>query len=345
MASLKRQGNCIFLIDQVGPDAVDAPMLAVGKVVVTATGAREDTQDPMTGFGCSDTPLGRGHIIALFLGGPDIAENYSPQYEQWQQSGAWKNMELSVRDTAQHLGPTQTLYMVVQLTYGRVGNTYLAEKAAFATGEIHEWTDARIPSQFHVWTFLASAPGAAAVVSDLTSANVALATAAMRALPTKPFLALLQAFDVTQMPVEDYRFWLRNLIRNWARERSAQALKDYRDEYTVGLVNMLKPDLLAKKPKSTGLVGVTKAKTAKMPAPTGSGRLSRAQTSALEAALQKKYHFNAALSTDAWMLSNIDKIVTHIRGKLIASTFGIRAPEITQLQGAGAAGLVTQQLT
>ena len=76
--AIKRSGNCVFLIEAIngGGANCDAPTIVIGKVVPTNTGGREATQDPMTHFDCDDTPLGKGHIVALFLGGPDIPENY-----------------------------------------------------------------------------------------------------------------------------------------------------------------------------------------------------------------------------------------------------------------------------
>lgn len=343
MASLKRQGNAVFLIDQIGATGVEAPMLAVGRVVITATAGREPTQDPMTGFACSDTPLGRGHIIALFLGGPDIAENYSPQYEQWQQGGAWKNMELGVRASAQQLGGADSLYMVVRLTYGRAGNNYLAEQQLFAAGQIHDWNDRRVPSRFEVWTFRASALGAAATIAALEGLP-GPALVAMQNLATRPFLVPLQNFDVTQMPGEDYAFWRRNLIRRWAHARAAQALQAYRADYKTAETNQILANFVQSKTKGGGKSGgVTKPKISK--APPVVGKLSRAQTASLEIKLRTKHGFNSNLSTDAWTLTNIDDVVGDIQARLLVDTHGIRAPDIVVLNSAGAAQFVTQQLT
>ena len=124
MSYRKSEGNAVFLIDKIPQTNTNAPMVAVGKVVITKTAERESTQNPMTGFVCDGTPLGKGHIIALFLGGPDIKENYAPQYEQWQQGGAWKTMEEEIKALSQTTGNSVDLYMVVKLTYGNTGNTY-----------------------------------------------------------------------------------------------------------------------------------------------------------------------------------------------------------------------------
>jgi hypothetical protein len=136
MSYRKSAGNAVFLIDKIPNTTVNAPVVAVGKVVETNTGDREATQDPMTGFLCDGTPLGKGHIIALFLGGPDIPENYAPQYEQWQQGGAWKKMETDILDLAKAAGNSVDVYMVVRLTYGNTGNIYTDEKTRFSDKKI-----------------------------------------------------------------------------------------------------------------------------------------------------------------------------------------------------------------
>lgn len=341
MPTLKQQGHCVFLVDKIGPDAVDAPILVAGHVVPTATGNREPTQDPMTGFACGDTPLGRGHIVALFLGGPDIAENYAPQYEQWQQGGAWKNMELNVQQLALQAAPT-ALYMVVRLTYGRHGNNYAAEQLAFANGQIHDWDDARIPSRFDVWTFGGGDLGAAPVIAALSGANVA---AAMLALPGQGFVQLRAAFDVTQMPVEDYRFWLRNLIRNWARHSASQARQAYLAELaqreTDALVAQHMASLASAKPKK----GIGKAKPRRVPVQTPRGpRLPRTQAAAIQATLQRKHGFNEHVSLDAWTLANVDQVAADIQGRLAGGAFGIRPPDLLLLNSAAAAQFVAQQL-
>ena len=141
-------------------------MVAVGKVVITKTAEREPTQNPMTGFVCDGTPLGKGHIIALFLGGPDIKENYTPQYEQWQQGGAWKTIEEKIKALSETTGNSVDLYMVVKLTYGNTGNTYNAELAKFANNEIFD-LDCRLQYDKHLFNQLGyTIPTSGSALSD-----------------------------------------------------------------------------------------------------------------------------------------------------------------------------------
>jgi hypothetical protein len=320
----KQFGDYVFLIEKIGGTNVDAPAVAVGLVTPTNTGDREPTQDPMTGFRCAGTPLGRGHIIALFLGGPDVPENYAPQYEQWQQGGPWKNMELGIGRDAQSMPMGVYLFMVVKLTYGNSSNNYGAAKGAFNSGDLlASWTEFQIPSRFEVWTFRSDAAGAAAVVADLFGADDQKSITALSTLPSRAFLTLQKDFDHSVMPDLDYAFWARNLIRKWASEAADKAKNDY-------LIYVAAHSATAMKKSTTG-------------------RLSRHEQSAIEDKGRRQYGFvdNLVQSEPRWKLANLDKIVTYVRDKLDSRVdhYRFKLADYTALKGTGADVLVDSMLT
>lgn len=289
----------------------------------------------MTGFQCEGTPLGRGHIMALFLGGPDIPQNYAPQYEQWQQGGAWKLMEASILLQWQQLQAGVSLYMAVQLAYGNNGNTYNAEQLAFSEGEILDWTDARIPTDFTIWTFQDDADPAKREIANLQAASDATATAAMTALPGRPFMRHKATFNVRTMPIEDYAFWFRNLIRGWARERAKMAEVELVAKIAVATN-------AASRPSAAGRPAVM-TKVLKLPS-----KLSRQDHARIERNAANALGFNARRSTAAWPLDNIGKVADFIRQKVSAGrTYGIRPAELLILRGPSAAaeGAISQALS
>jgi hypothetical protein len=106
---VQRDNSCVFQ----WRDRKGQQVIGVGGSTFSKCGNSGARDSP---FVCDDTPLGKGHIIALFLGGPDIPENYAPQYEQWQQVAVGKRWKMiskhsperitssvrSINDLAQH---------------------------------------------------------------------------------------------------------------------------------------------------------------------------------------------------------------------------------------------------
>lgn len=334
---LRRKAGAAFLIEQVGPDKVDAPRLVVAKVSQTDTGSREATQDPMTGFECQGTPLGRGHIIALFLGGPDIQENYAPQYEQWQQGGAWKRMEEAILAESKSVTGGAKLYMMVRLTYGNNGNSYAKEQLEFASGEILNWTDARIPTEFEVWTFTDSSAAAKQVTAALEGPDAAKALAALGSLPTQPFVRETKKFNVATMPDEDYNFWLKNLIRGWALERANEA----NDQLSNEIVSRVLAASMVKSKGHTAKTSVSK------PVSMTFAKVSRQDQARIEKEARQHLGFGVARSVSAWPLENIDKVAVYIGEKLShGKTYGIRSADLSSLRDASTAGgTITKALT
>jgi hypothetical protein len=69
-------------------DGQNRPVALAGGVVPTDTGDRENPKPPVCGLNIDRTSLGRGHIMALQLGGPDVAENNVPQYRSGSSRGS-----------------------------------------------------------------------------------------------------------------------------------------------------------------------------------------------------------------------------------------------------------------
>ncbi len=333
MGYRKLSGEYAFYIETigVGTATANAPKVVVGKVVPKSTADREPTQNPMSGFVCDGTPLGKGHLIALFLGGPDIAENYAPQYEQWQQGGAWKNMELAMKSSAGSTG-TASLYMVVELEYGNTGNVYGAEKQKFANCEyLTAWTDYRIPTRFKVSSFLSTATGAAAVIADLFGTDDPKGLAALKTLPSQGFLTAVKDFQHDSIPDEDYKYWLKIMLRHWSIPPFEKAKQDY-EGYVVSQV------VAATTPApSTGPKGVSKPPPSK-----------RSVQPAIEEKGRLLYGFkdNPNLGQGKWQLANTDKIAAYVKDQLDSRTdhFGVRNPDYVVLTGTGAGAAIAQAL-
>jgi hypothetical protein len=191
-------------------DGQSRPVSLAGGVTPTVTGDRDNPPAPICGLNIDNTSLGRGHIMALELGGPDVSENIVPQYQQWQQTGAWRQMEVRA---AQNV-PTQGVFVAL-LEYGNTGD-------ANATG-LHRifreddptvyWDDSRIPTRFRVWMLSgATAPGSQILTDILGSGlQASVREAAAQKLSTLlNTVPVFQEFSVTAMPQEDLTFWRRD---------------------------------------------------------------------------------------------------------------------------------------
>jgi hypothetical protein len=101
------------------------PICVSGIVAVGATTGRPSAPEPIAGLRVSEaknvpvkyrynTTTGenaynsgipdaeKGHIMALELGGPDIAQNIVPQWAKWQGSGVWRRMEVAIKEVADY---------------------------------------------------------------------------------------------------------------------------------------------------------------------------------------------------------------------------------------------------
>jgi hypothetical protein len=324
MARLVRQGDYLFLIDTLscGSATADVTALAVGPVRPTDTADRGQTQNPISGFDCLNTPFGKGHLIALFLGGPDVQENYAPQYEQWQQGGTWKAMELRIKGMT---GGRVRVYMLVQIIYGRTGNQYQVEVDDFCQNRhyFRSWTDFRIPTRFQVWTFKSDTAGAAPIIAALDGTDNARALATLQNLPTNATL-LTQAGDLdhSTLPPEDYLQWRKIFIRGVGSRLAAAAVTQYKTD-------------------------VQRAEQAALATP-GVRRLSRADKGAIEARVRTALGFSDhRLARGPWKLAHAAAIATEVT-RLIGTRsdrYDFRPGDIATLASPGGATLVTNDLT
>lgn len=117
----------------------ERPIKVVGIVDPTTTTGRGGAPDPLSGYqvysGQGKQPkasiaserntgamdVERGHVMALELGGPDIAENIVPQWAKFQGSGEWRKMEVSVLAKAKALKKGQQLRYSVDIFYKSSG--------------------------------------------------------------------------------------------------------------------------------------------------------------------------------------------------------------------------------
>jgi hypothetical protein len=86
--------------------------------------------------------------MALQLGGPNVAKYIVPPYQHWQQSGAWRVMEVLAEKTTL----PQAIFVAL-LEYGNLGDAIASNlRPTFGNGDIQVyWGDFRVPTRFHVW--------------------------------------------------------------------------------------------------------------------------------------------------------------------------------------------------
>jgi hypothetical protein len=71
--------------------------------------------DPLTGLNYNNTGMPdvqKGHIMALELGGPDLAENIVPQWANWQANGRWRQNEIALCARAQEVMKTKGRFLL-----------------------------------------------------------------------------------------------------------------------------------------------------------------------------------------------------------------------------------------
>ena len=209
-------------------DPQNRPSTVIGGVTLTDTGDRENPPPPVCGMNIDGTPLGRGHVMALQLGGPDVAENIVPQYQQWQQIGAWRQMEVAA---VQHA--SQNAIFVTIVEYGNTGDaTANSLYDTFRNDDpLVYWNDRRIPTQFRIWLLPGGANPGAQIAADILAAGLqdtARAAAARNLAITLGTTATFANFTVTAMPAEDRQFWMRNQMAV-AVEQSFEAYRVHFD--------------------------------------------------------------------------------------------------------------------
>jgi hypothetical protein len=149
--SITLQSVPLWVNDKV--EVRERPVAVVGLVDPSATTGRGGAPDPLSGYqvysgqgrrptasiasernsGAHDVE--RGHVMALELGGPDIAENIVPQWAKFQGSGEWRRMEVAVLAKAKALKKGQQLRYRVEIFYKSSGDiTPTLRTFGFPTG-------------------------------------------------------------------------------------------------------------------------------------------------------------------------------------------------------------------
>lgn len=210
-------------------DGQNRPIAVAGVITIHDTNDRENPPTPICGLDIDYTPLGRGHVMALQLGGHDVRENIVPQYQQWQQTGAWRVME---RNAMAHASVGSFVFVAL-LSYGNTGDAVAGDyRAQFRQNPTFFWDDFRIPTRFQVWVLNATAnPGAQVVADILAPTAVNRATAAAQLGTTLATTATFADFTVvTHMPIEDLQYWRSQELANSV----ATAFEDYTEAYDQG---------------------------------------------------------------------------------------------------------------
>lgn len=203
-------------------DGQNRPVALAGGVVPTGTIGRPPPPPPVCGLNIDSTSLGRGHIMGLELGGPDVTENIVPQYQEWQEYGAWRQMEVQAAQT----NLPQPVFVVL-MEYGNGGDAGASNLHAIFRDQdsMVYWDDYRIPTRFQIWLLSGVAqPGAGILTSilGLTLAESARAAAAGTLARQLSAVPTFSDFTVTQMPQEDVSYWRRDLAAKVVEQNLAE---------------------------------------------------------------------------------------------------------------------------
>lgn len=210
-------------------DGQNRPAAVVGGITIHDTNDRENPPPPICGLDIDYTPLGRGHVMALQLGGHDVRENIVPQYQQWQQTGAWRVME---RNAMAHASGGNFVFVAL-MSYANTGDAVASDyRSESERNPTFFWDDFRIPTRFQVWVLDATAnPGAQLVANILAPTAVNRATAAGQLATTLATTATFADFAIVgHMPAEDLQYWRAQELANTV----ASAFADYREAYRQG---------------------------------------------------------------------------------------------------------------
>lgn len=137
------------------------PVLLAGIISTTTTKGRPSPPSPFSGFACENSPYAKGHIMALELGGPDIAENIVPQFGLWQGVGEWRKME----DRVGKNGDGELFTVCLEYEFTETKRSAFDVDWESGMGEVTAWKLREIPSVLHVRVLKAKA--ADKIVTDL----------------------------------------------------------------------------------------------------------------------------------------------------------------------------------
>lgn len=183
----------------------------LGLIRCRSTSGRPTPPQPHNGFNTAYTPFGNGHVLALSLGGTDDPRNIVPQWEQWQQTGAWRKVEEQCERFDGHLFRCDIAYDSTAV------DNYAANQREFAAHPLVAWAHPGLPVSFCVRTY--SRGDAAAELAGINSDHA--------------YDALLLTLDKAKaaydsgtlghsvMPDEDTLYWQNQVIARLARESHA----------------------------------------------------------------------------------------------------------------------------
>jgi hypothetical protein len=201
------------------------PVSLIGAINKKTTKGRPTPPSPICGFKTDYTPFDKGHIFALELGGPDIAENIVPQYSLWQETGKWRQ---DVENAIGGDGNTDGGFFVAVVEYASAHEDYTKQSGWYQNTPpmIFDWKDQRIPSQFSIWV-VAKDTTKGSLWKDIDDFvkpgkldNLAYDALLLRVKGTSQYLPTL---DHTKMPKED-----RDHIHN---EQIAYVAWEYQTSY------------------------------------------------------------------------------------------------------------------
>ncbi|MBT2144808.1 MULTISPECIES: hypothetical protein [unclassified Rhodanobacter] len=183
----------------------------LGLIRCRSTSGRPTPPQPHNGFNTAYTPFGNGHVLALSLGGTDDPRNIVPQWEQWQQTGAWRKVEEQCERFDGHLFRCDIAYDSTAV------DNYAANQQAFAAHPLVGWTHPGLPVSFCVRTY--SRSDAATELAGLNSDHAydALLLKLDAAKAAYDSGALGHAF----MPPEDRAYWQDQVIAREVRKAHA----------------------------------------------------------------------------------------------------------------------------
>ena len=135
------------------------PVRVEGFIMPVNVGKRDTPPQPSAGFYTySANDVDPGHVMALELGGPDIAENVVPQWKYWQRHETWRKMEQELSSEAKKTAdnsrpyfgaaPTRSIFYRVDVVYKTLGNY---------TPTLTGWA---FPKEFYITAYVADLTGA-----------------------------------------------------------------------------------------------------------------------------------------------------------------------------------------
>lgn len=172
----------------------------LGLIQCRTTKDRDNPPQPANGFNTAGTPFGNGHVLALNLGGTDDTRNLVPQWEQWQQTGAWRQVEVKCAEFNGGLFRCEVAYDDAAL------DQHATLLAGMAANPLQAWADPRLPVAFRVRVYRRSSPELGAVLTDLAY-NALVSTLDSEHPAYDSGVLAHQA-----MPPEDAQYWQNQIM-------------------------------------------------------------------------------------------------------------------------------------